>query len=111
MQSTVTLYPGDNRLSLQKLIDQGVRVHAVVTDPPYGLVSIEKRFGKKGAAAARTEGNDGSFARLSAGFMGHTWDGTGIERDPDFWKLIYDILLPGGYVFAFSGSRNIPMRC
>ena len=106
MQSTVTLYPGDNRLSLQKLIDQGVRVHACVTDPPYGLVSIEKRFGKKGAAAARTEGNDGSFARLSAGFMGHTWDGTGIERDPDFWKLIYDILLPGGYVFAFSGSRT-----
>ena len=70
MQSAVNLYPGDNRLSLQRLIDQGVRVHSVVTDPPYGLVSIEKRFGKKGAAAARTEGNDGSFARLSGGFMG-----------------------------------------
>ncbi|QXN71551.1 DNA methylase [Rhodobacter phage RcIroh] len=106
MQSTVTLYPGDNRLSLQKLIDQGVRVHAVVTDPPYGLVSIEKRFGKKGAAAARTEGNDGSFARLSAGFMGRTWDGTGIERDPEFWRLIHDILLPGGFCFAFSGART-----
>ena len=106
MQSTVTLYPGDNRLSLQRLIDQGIRVHACVTDPPYGLVSIEKRFGKKGAAAARTEGNDGSFARLSGGFLGKAWDGTGIERDPEFWKLIYDILLPGGYVFAFSGSRT-----
>lgn len=106
MQSTVTLYPGDNRLSLQRLIDQGVRVHAVVTDPPYGLVSIEKRFGKKGAAAARTEGNDGSFARLSAGFMGRTWDGTGIERDPEFWRLIHDILLPGGFCFAFSGART-----
>ncbi|UUV45070.1 DNA methylase [Rhodobacter phage RcWhiteOak] len=106
MQSTVTLYPGDNRLSLQKLIDQGVRVHAVVTDPPYGLVSIEKRFGKKGAVAARTEGNDGSFARLSAGFMGRTWDGTGIERDPEFWRLIHDILLPGGFCFAFSGART-----
>ncbi|UUV43321.1 DNA methylase [Rhodobacter phage RcDora] len=106
MQSTVTLYSGDNRLSLQKLIDQGVRVHSVVTDPPYGLVSIEKRFGKKGAAAARTEGNDGSFARLSAGFMGRTWDGTGIERDPEFWRLIHDILLPGGFCFAFSGART-----
>ncbi|QXN71978.1 DNA methylase [Rhodobacter phage RcPescado] len=106
MQSTVTLYPGDNRLSLQRLIDQGVRVHAVVTDPPYGLVSIEKRFGKKGAAAARTEGNDGSFARLSAGFMGRTWDGTGIERDPEFWRLIHDILLPGGFCFAFSWART-----
>ena len=106
MQSTVTLYPGDNRISLQRLIDDGVRVHSVVTDPPYGLVSIEKRFGKKGAAAARTEGNDGSFARLSAGFIGRTWDGTGIERDPEFWRLIHDILLPGGFCFAFSGART-----
>ena len=106
MQSTVTLYPGDNRISLQRLIDDGVRVHSVVTDPPYGLVSVQKRFGKEGSAAARTEGNDGSFARLSGGFMGKAWDGTGIERNPDFWKLIYDILLPGGYVFAFSGSRT-----
>ena len=104
--SSVTLIPGDNRVSLHSLIEQGVRVHSVVTDPPYGLVSVQKRFGKAGSAPARTEKNDGSFARLSGGFMGKAWDGTGIERDPEFWKLIYDILLPGGYVFAFSGSRT-----
>jgi len=103
---TVTLHAGDNRESLRRLIDQGVRVHSVVTDPPYGLVSVQKRFGKPGSAAARTEGNDGSFARLSGGFMGKAWDGTGIERDPEFWKLIHNILLPGGYCFAFSGSRT-----
>ncbi|MGV1944884.1 MULTISPECIES: DNA methyltransferase [unclassified Agrobacterium] len=104
--TTITLHPGDNRLTLRRLIDEGVRVHSVVTDPPYGLVSIQKRFGKQGSKAARTEKNDGSFNRLSKGFMGKIWDGTGIERDPEFWKLIYDILLPGGYVFAFSGSRT-----
>ena len=93
----VTLHEGDNRESLRRLINEGVRVHSVVTDPPYGLVSVQKRFGKEGAAAARTEGNDGSFARLSGGFMGKTWDGTGIERDPEFWRLIWEILLPGGY--------------
>lgn len=103
---TVTIHAGDNRESLRRLIDKGVRVHSVVTDPPYGLVSIQKRFGKDGAAAARTEGNDGSFARLSGGFMGKAWDATGIERDPEFWRLIWEILLPGGYVFAFSGSRT-----
>lgn len=102
----VTLYPGDNRLTLRRLIEEGMRVHSVVTDPPYGLVSVQKRFGKEGSAPARTEKNDGSFARLSGGFMGKAWDGTGIERDPEFWALIYDILLPGGYVFAFSGSRT-----
>lgn len=104
--TSIKMYAGDNRTSLRQLIDQGVRVHSVVTDPPYGLVSIQKRFGKDGAAAARTAGNDGSFARLSGGFMGKLWDSTGIERDPEFWRLIYDILLPGGYVFAFSGSRT-----
>lgn len=102
----ITLHEGDNRESLRRLINDGVRVHSVVTDPPYGLVSVQKRFGKEGSAAARTEGNDGSFARLSGGFMGKTWDGTGIERDPEFWRLIWEILLPGGYCFAFSGSRT-----
>jgi len=104
--TTVTLHAGDNRESLRRLIADGVRVHSVVTDPPYGLVSVQKRFGKEGAAEARTDKNDGSFNRLSKGFMGKQWDGSGIERDPEFWKLIYDILLPGGYVFAFSGSRT-----
>lgn len=102
----IELFEGDNRESLRRLIEQGVRVHSVVTDPPYGLVSVQKRFGKEGSKPARTEKNDGSFARLSGGFMGKTWDGSGIERDPEFWALIYDILLPGGYVFAFSGSRT-----
>ena len=105
-EATVTLHAGDNRDTLRRLIDTGVRVHAVVTDPPYGLVSVQKRFAKPGSAAARTDGNDGSFTRLSGGFMGKAWDGTGIERDPEFWRLIHDILLPGGYCFAFSGSRT-----
>lgn len=104
--TSVTLHPGDNRESLRLLIAEGIRVHSIVTDPPYGLVSVQKRFGKEGSKNAKVEGTDGSFARLSGGFMGKTWDGTGIERDPEFWKLIYDILLPGGYCFAFSGSRT-----
>lgn len=101
----ITLHEGDNRASLRRLIDQGVRVHSVVCDPPYGLTSIGKRFGKDGAAPAKF-GTDGAFARASAGFMGSKWDGTGIERDPEFWRLVWEILLPGGYVVAFSGSRT-----
>ena len=103
--SRVTLHHGDNRESLRRLIDQGVRVHSVVCDPPYGLTSIQKRFGKDGAAPPKF-GTDGAFARASAGFMGSKWDGTGIERDPEFWRLVWEILLPGGYVVAFSGSRT-----
>lgn len=103
--SRITLHEGDNRVTLRRLIDQGVRVHSVCCDPPYGLVSVTKRFGKDGAAPAKF-GKDGAFQRQSAGFMNSLWDGTGIERDPEFWALIWEILLPGGYCIAFSGSRT-----
>lgn len=103
--SAITLHPGDNRESLRRLIDAGVQVHSVVCDPPYGLVSTTKRFGGDKAAPAKF-GSDGAFARSSAGFMGSKWDGTGIERDPEFWALIWDILLPGGYCLAFSSART-----
>ena len=102
---TVELFEGDNRDSLRALINKGVKVHSVVCDPPYGLVSVSKRFGKDGAAPAQ-HGTDGAFGRFSGGFMGRQWDSTFIERDPDFWKLIWEILLPGGYCIAFSGSRT-----
>jgi DNA methylase len=102
---TVQLFEGDNRVSLRRLIEQGVKVHSVVCDPPYGLVSVTKRFGKDGAAPAQ-HGTDGAFGRFSGGFTGRQWDSTFIERDPEFWRLIYDILLPGGYCIAFSGSRT-----
>lgn len=104
--TSITLHEGDNRDSLRRLIDQGVRVHSVCTDPPYGLVSITKRFSADNAAPAKSNGATGVFGRASAGFMGSKWDGTGIERDPEFWGLIYDILLPGGYVLAFSSPRT-----
>lgn len=105
MSGTVTLYHGDNREHLRRLIDQGVRVHSVACDPPYGLVSITKRFGGEGAAPAKF-GTDGAFSRASAGFMGSKWDGSGIERDPEFWRLVWEILLPGGYCLAFSSPRT-----
>lgn len=101
----IELLQGDCRESLQLMIDMGQQVDSVVTDPPYGLTSITKRFGN-GQAAAKTEGNDGSFSRMSGGFMNQTWDGSGIERDVSFWKLIYDVLKDGAYVLAFSSPRT-----
>ena len=105
-EPTITLHAGDNRDSLRRLIDQGVHVHSVVCDPPYGLISTAKRFGKEGSAAAKSNGATGVFKRASGGFMGKQWDASGIERDPEFWRLIHDILLPGGYVLAFSSPRT-----
>jgi site-specific DNA-methyltransferase (adenine-specific) len=99
------LLNGDCIEQMQKLIDDGVQVDSIVTDPPYHLTSIVKRFGKEGSAPAQ-EGTDGAFARASKGFMGKEWDGGDIAFRPETWKLALKLLKPGGYILAFSASRN-----
>jgi len=80
-------------------------IDACVTDPPYGLTSIVKRFGKENSAPAQ-HGKDGSFARLSGGFMGKLWDGSGIEYNLDMWRDVLRVLKPGGHLLSFGGSRT-----
>ena len=80
---------------MRELLEEGVQVDSIVTDPPYGLTSITNRFGKDGSAPAK-EGADGRWARISKGFMGQTWDGSGIEYDVEMWGLCYQLLKPGG---------------
>ena len=85
-------------------------VDLILCDPPYHLTSIVKRFGKKGCAPASTKNNDGSFSRLSKGFMGKEWDGLdengGIAFNVDMWKETYRLLKDDGYLMAFSGTRT-----
>ena len=71
------LLNGDCIEQMQKLIDEGVQVESVVTDPPYEL-----------------------------GFMGKSWDASGIAFDKKTWELAFQLLKPGGYLLAFSASRN-----
>ena len=52
-------------------------IEAIVTDPPYEL-----------------------------GFMGKSWDSTGIANDVSMWKECLRVLKPGGYLLAFSGTRT-----
>lgn len=101
----IVLCEGDSREVLQGMIARGEQVDSVCCDPPYGLKSVVKRFGKEGYKPAKF-GRDGAFSRASAGFMGQQWDGTGIENDPEFWGLVYQVLKPGGYIVAFSSSRT-----
>ena len=68
---------GDCIKEMQKLIDDGVQVDSVVTDPPYEL-----------------------------GFMGRSWDSTGIAFQKETWELALKLLKPGGHLLAFSASRN-----
>jgi site-specific DNA-methyltransferase (adenine-specific) len=40
------------------------------------------------------------------GFMGKSWDSTGIANDPKLWKEVLRVLKPGSHLLAFSGSRT-----
>ena len=62
-------------VELKKMTDNSV--DSIVTDPPYEL-----------------------------GFMGKKWDSTGIAYNVDLWKECLRVLKPGGHLLAFGGSRT-----
>jgi site-specific DNA-methyltransferase (adenine-specific) len=52
-------------------------IDTCITDPPYGL-----------------------------GFMGKTWDGSGIAFDPETWRRVRRVLKPGAFLLCFGGTRT-----
>lgn len=111
--SAITLHHGDCLEVMARLTADGVRVHAVITDPPYHLTSIVRRFGSKNAAAAKkgqADHHTGAFQRHSQRFHGQTWDdetdGTGIAFRPETWAAVLDVLHPGGHLIAFNHARK-----
>lgn len=98
------LYQG-NMLDMREVIEPD-SIDSIVTDPPYGLTSIVKRFGSDDAKPSKEVYGGGSFARLTKGFMGKEWDGSGIEYNVETWRRCYEVLKPGGYLLAFGGSRT-----
>ena len=112
-----TLYNADCRDVLKKMIEREETVHNLVTDAPYSLESIQKRFGSIDMSKDTftnkriTQRGDG-FARLvntrgsSGGWLNQTWDTTKIERDPEFWKLCHEVILPGGFLLVFAHTTT-----
>jgi DNA modification methylase len=101
---SVTVLHGDNRELILTLAASSI--DSVVTDPPYALVSIVKRFGADDAAAAKSNGATGVYRRAAAGFMGQRWDNGETAFDPAFWREVLRVLKPGGHVLAFGGTRT-----
>ena len=69
------LFHGDCLKVLPTLEENSV--DSIVTDPPYEL-----------------------------GFMGKKWDASGVAFNVNVWREAYRVLKPGGHLLAFSGSRT-----
>jgi DNA modification methylase len=103
LDGRVTLLRGDC-LELLPTLEEG-SIDSCVTDPPYHLTSIVKRFGSPKSAECQF-GTDGAYARASKGFMGKQWDGGDIAFNPLVWELVFRALKPGAHLLAFSGTRT-----
>ncbi len=102
-QGRARLYAADCREALKTI--PTASIDSIVTDPPYALVSVSKRFGGDDAAPAQF-GRDGLYARASAGFMGKAWDTGETAFSIEFWAECLRVLKPGGHVIAFGGTRT-----
>lgn len=65
-----------NMLDMLEVIPEN-SIDSIVCDPPYEL-----------------------------GFMGKSWDSTGIAFQKETWEKCLKVLKPGGHLLAFSGSRT-----
>ena len=83
-------------------------IDTIITDPPYNLVSISKRWsGKDVKNTPGMETEEGSvWARKAGGFMGKEWDGTGIALDQKIWAEALRVAKPGAMLLAFGGTRT-----
>ncbi|WP_156396056.1 DNA methyltransferase [Bosea sp. Leaf344] len=105
---TARLLHGDCRDLMRGFAEEGVFFDSIVTDPPYHLGSISRRFGRKGAAPL-TGGEPGSnnpYRKIANGFMEQEWDGGDIAFDVQTWRAAFNVLKPGGHLVAFGGTRT-----
>ena len=96
---------GDCLEVIPRLVAEGIQVDAIVTDPPYHLASIVKRFGNADPAR-ETYAATSNSAFMSRGFMGLQWDGGEVASKTETWVTCSTILRPGGFLLAFGGTRT-----
>jgi hypothetical protein len=99
---SVTVHHGDCLDVLAELPDASV--DAVVTDPPYDLTALSRNGSPRQNNVATPYGRTRLGER--GGFMGKTWDGTGVAFNPETWRLVYRVMKPGAHLLAFGGTRT-----
>lgn len=102
-EMNITVHHGQMQAWLEAY--DGPLFDSCVTDAPYHLTNIVKRYGKGNSAPCK-EGATGAYARASKGFMGKEWDGGDVAFRVETWRAVFDKLKPGAHLVAFSGTRT-----
>lgn len=76
-------------------------IHAIVTDPPYGL-SDHSPQDVVDCLTAWLAGKE--YRTNKKGFMNRTWDAW--VPGPEVWRECYRVLKPGGNMLVFAGTRT-----
>lgn len=97
------LFHGDCIEVMQGLPDASV--HAVVTDPPYGLANTDPAHVAE--TISRWVNGERDYLPGGTGFMGKAWDA--FVPPVAVWDECLRVLKPGGHLLAFAGSRTLDL--
>jgi DNA modification methylase len=97
------VYQADCVDLMRTLLDSSV--HAIVTDPPYGLAD-HKPAAVVTALTAWANGDRESVPN-GKGFMGRDWDA--FVPPPAVWDECLRVLKPGGHLLCFAGTRTVDL--
>lgn len=100
---TATIHHGDCLDVLRSMPDNSV--HAIVTDPPYGLSNTTPE--QVADTIVRWVSGEREYLPSGRGFMGKEWDG--FVPPVAVWDEAMRVLKPGGHVLAFAGTRTMDL--
>lgn len=90
----IKLINGDCLEEMDKLIEQGVKVDVIITDPPYRVTS-------RGHA-----GNSGGMLQKEINKKGMVFDENNIDIK-DFAPKMFDLLKDGGHIYVMTNHKNL----
>jgi len=99
-----TIIQGDCLEVLKTFPDNSI--DTIITDPPYNLTSITRPRPDQTENGSYGKQMPQSRLQSRGGFMGKSWDGTGISFSKELWTEVLRVAKPGAILLCFGGTRT-----